>query len=132
FSIRPLVGRSEPTLLAYFSHQPISQNLEFAVADENGFYSARSSGVILQSTDFPENVEVLGREFPAFPRRGNYFFLNVYSNRHEGGLEKLGQWKLRNPARQEYPIWKGEPFPVHRSVDGVDFFLTRLLLNKPS
>ena len=74
----------------------------FVAADENGFL-AESSGAILH-TVLTTNSELVGREFLSFPRRGDHFFLNVYSKASEGGVVKLRQWKVMNPARKDYPV----------------------------
>lgn len=87
---------------------------EVYLADTNGFVSGANQFL------WPAFGTPLSLQFNAFPRRGRFLGLHVFSRNAQGKMSDCGMLNILNPEYRNYPQWKPETLPVTRRAGDVE------------
>ena len=74
-----------------------------------------------------QGSEVVGVQFPAFPRRQGKFIVRVQENGNGGQEMSDKKFVIRNPSRGSFPSWTAESLPTTKDDDDVSVTLTKLV-----
>ena len=100
---------------------PRSGDPQLVLCDENGY--GISGGHWLMRPGMME-----GWAFESWPRRGRMFTLHIYERASRYPEAKLiGEFAIRNPKPQKYPVWTPAPLPVTARVDDLSVTLVDLM-----
>jgi len=76
----------------------------------------------------PPGAQVEGWAFDYWPRRGPTFTLRIYERGRQWGEAKLiGQFTIRNPRFNKYPVWTAPPPPITAHVEDLSVTLLDLV-----
>jgi hypothetical protein len=72
------------------------------------------------------STQMSGWELKFFPRRVEQFGLRVYRHEATGKVVRVGEFHVRFPRSDNFPIWAAEPLPSTRRTNGLEISLTKL------
>ena len=107
------------------SHDPRQYaNFQYYLYDKAGTACAASYGY---GGGGRQGSEVVGVQFPAFPRRQGKFILRVQENSNTGQEMSDDKFIIRNPARGSFPTWTADALPDTQEDDDFSATLTKLV-----
>jgi hypothetical protein len=100
-------------------------NFQYYLYDEAGTACAVSFGY--GGGGGRQGSEVVGVQFPAFPRRQGKFILHVQEQSNNGQEMSDQKFVISNPARGPFSTWAAEPLPDTQQDDDFSATLTKLV-----
>ncbi len=99
-------------------------NFQYYLYDEAGTACAVSFGY---GGGGQQGSQVVGVQFPAFPRRQGKFILRVQEQSNNGQEMSDQKFIISNPARSPFSTWAAEPLPNTQQDDDFSATLTKLV-----
>jgi hypothetical protein len=98
-------------------------NFQYYLYDKAGTACAVSFG----GGGMQQASQVVGVQFPAFPRRQGKFIVRVQEQGNMGQEMSDQKFVVRNPAHKSFPALTPEPLPVMKDDDDFSVTLTKLV-----
>jgi hypothetical protein len=104
-----------------------SHNFQYFIYDPAGVACAQNVMVNYATASHQQGNEVVGVQFPAFPRREGKLVLRVLENGNGDQEMSDKKFVIANPARGPFPAWTSELPPITQEDGNLSVTLTKLV-----
>jgi hypothetical protein len=102
-------------------------NFQYFIYDPAGVACAQNLAVGYINGSRQQSNEVVGIQFPAFPRREGKLVVRAMESGSDGQEMSDNKFVIANPARGPFPAWTSELPPITREDGNLSVTLTKLV-----